>query len=474
MSAGPDKIIISAEVAGRKKILGAIEVTMNARMDESINQGMQRCGQKLLIEMLEAVDKRFQQTKAREWENRGRKKRQIVTSIGWVPFKRRVYKDSEGHWRRPLDEMLELKPKRHYTQSVKEKAGYLVSELAYRKAGSVMGWLVGTDISHTTMGRLMQEVGQSLEAEEDEQRERVFEQGEELEAGKQAAEVLYGESDGVWISLQGEEQQKTEVRVGILYTGKKVIAEGRNRLENKVVVTKIVKNCQEWQETMLKTAYENYDLDSTTQMIIGGDGGRWVRQSFDLLGLPSEFVLDRYHLYRNARRAYGFSAQTDTWIHQITQEGLDAALPAMLQALSKAPQAKAKKMRRFIQYLVNNRDGLLDLDCRAHLQPGFHRLGAIEGNVDKLVVRRLKGRGRSWSFDGAKAMLAVCRNQNKLKQGAFIPFEKHLVGKPRKVEMRKQDNGDWLQAGVPSLYSSHKNRPWARILRERIHPSGVL
>ena len=253
-----------------------------------------------------------------------------------------------------------------------------------------------------------------------------------------------------------------------------MIAEGRNRLENKVVVTKIVKNSQEWQETMLKTAYENYDLDSTTQMIIGGDGGRWVRQSFDLLGLPSEFVLDRYHLYRNARRAYGFSAQTDTWIHQITQEGLDAALPAMLQALSKAPQAKAKKMRRFIQYLVNNRDGLLDLDCRAHLQPGFHRLGAIEGNVDKLVVRRLKGRGRSWSFDGAKAMLAVCRNQNKLKQGAFIPFEKHLVGKPRKVEMRKQDNGDWLQAGVPSLYSSHKNRPWARILRERIHPSGVL
>ena len=474
MSAGPDKIIISAEVAGRKKILGAIEVTMNARMDESIYQGMQRCGQKLLIEMLEAVDKRLQQTVAREWENRGRKKRQMITSNGWILFKRRVYKDREGHWRRPLDEMLGVKSKQHYTLSVKEKAGYLVSELAYRKAGSVLGWLIGTDISHTTTGRLMQEVGQSLEAEEDEQRERVFEQGEDLEPGKQTAEVLYGESDGVWISLQGEERRKTEVRVGILYTGKKVIAEGRKRLENKVVVTKIVKNSQEWQETMLKTAYENFDLDSTTQMIIGGDGGKWVRQSFDLLGLSSEFVLDRFHLYRDARRAYGFIAQTDTWIHQITQDGLDAVLPDMLQALSKAPQAKAKKMRQFIQYLVNNRDGLLDPDCRVHLQPGFHRLGAIEGNVDKLVVKRLKGRGRSWSLVGAKAMLAVCRHQNKLKQGAFQPFEKHLAAKPLKVENKKHDNGDWLQAGVPSLHSAHKNRPWARILRERIHPSGVL
>jgi RNase P protein component len=100
----------------------------------------------------------------------------------------------------------------------------------------------------------MKEVGQSLNLEDEEQLERVFECGEGLESGKQVAEVLYGESDGVWICLQGEERKKTEVRVGILYTGKKVIATGRNRLENKVVVTKIVKNSQEWQETLLKTA----------------------------------------------------------------------------------------------------------------------------------------------------------------------------------------------------------------------------
>jgi hypothetical protein len=424
--------------------------------------------------MLEVADDRLRQTEARDWENRGRKGRQIVTCNGYIQYKRRVYKDQEGNWRKPLDEMLGLKPKKHYTLSVKEKAGYLVSEMAYRESASVLDWLIGTAISHTTTGRLMKEVGQSLNSEDEEQLERVFECGEGLESGKQVAEVLYGESDGVWICLQGEERKKTEVRVGILYTGKKVIATGRNRLENKVVVTKIVKNSQEWQETLLKTAYENYDLDSTTQMIVGGDGARWVRQSFDLLGLPSEFVLDRYHLYRNARRAYGFNAQTGDWIHQITQEGLEAALPDMLEALSKAPPAKAKKMREFIQYLLKNRDGLLDPDCRAHLQTGIHRLGAIEGNVDKLVVRRLKGRGRSWSLEGARAMLAVCRHKDKLKQAAFKPFEKHPVEKLHKRKKIKPDKAEWLQAGVPSLYSSHKNRPWARILRERIHPSGVL
>jgi len=474
MSVKTDKVIIAAVVAGRKINLEAFDVTLDERMDESIYQGLQRCGRKLQEKMLQVVDERLQQTMARDWKNKGRKDRQIVTCNGFIKYKRRVYIDEEGNWRRPLDEMLELKPKKHYTLSVKEKASYLVSELAYRGSASVLDWMIGTAISHTTTGRLMKEVGHSLNAEDEERLEQVFEHGEELEAGKQEVEVLYGESDGVWISLQGEDQKKTEVRVGILYTGKKAIAEGRNRLENKVAVTKIVKNSQEWQETLLKTAYENYDLDSTTQVIVGGDGAKWVRQSFDLLGLPREFVLDRYHLYRNARQAYGFTAQTGNWIHQITQEGLEAALPDMLHALSKASPAKAKRMRQFVQYLVKNRDGLLDPDCRAHLQPGIHRLGAIEGNVDKLVVKRLKGRGRSWSLDGAKAMLAVCRHKDKLKQGAFKPFEKSPTEKHRKDKKAKEDKGEWLQAGVPSLYSSHKNRPWARILRDRIHPSGVL
>ena len=216
----------------------------------------------------------------------------------------------------------------------------------------------------------MLRVGQSLEAEEEKAYNRVFEQGEVPEAGKIPVKVLHGESNGVYISLKREQQKKTEVRVGILYTGKKAIAEGRKRLENKVVVTKIVENSQEWQETQLKVAYENYDLDNITRMITGGDGGRGEHQSFDYLDLPREFVLDRFHLYRDARRAFGFYAQADAWIFKIRTEGLESVLPDMLTALSKAPHAQTKRMRRLIEYFVNNREGLLDPDCRAHLQPG--------------------------------------------------------------------------------------------------------
>ena len=475
MTASTVKIIIAAEIEDRKVELESMALKIDEDLDECIYQGMQSAGKRLYGELLQAVDDGIQEVVPKGWENTGREKRQVTTSLGTVQFKRRVYKDETGRRRKLLDEIVGFEKYSRYSLSVMQKGCYLASELAYREAADVLGWLIGDYISHSAIGRMVRQVGENYQAEEEAQREGIFEDGKDLEAGGIPAKVLYGESDGVWISLQREAKRKTEVRVGILYTGKRAVGVGRKALENKVPVTKIVENSQEWQEIMLKTAYTHYDLSNTKQMMVGGDGNRWVRQSFDMVGLPTEFVLDRYHLYREARRAFGFTSQTESWIRQICEEGLEAVMPEMLQAMSQAPPRAAQRMHKFLQYLINNRDGLLDPDCRTHLKTRVSNLGAIEGNVDKLVVRRLKGRGRSWRIEGAKAMLAVCRHKRDLKQNAFKPFQK-----PEKVEKKKyrtkhvRDDAKWLQAGVPSLRLCHSNRPWARILNDIIHPQGVL
>lgn len=93
--------------------------------------------------------------------------------------------------------------------------------MPYREAAEVLSWLIGDFISHSTLGRMVWQVGKSYQEEEEDQRERVFEQADEIEPRRIPAKVLYGESDGVWISLQREEKRKAEVRVGILYTEKK-------------------------------------------------------------------------------------------------------------------------------------------------------------------------------------------------------------------------------------------------------------
>ncbi|MBE0509061.1 MAG: ISLre2 family transposase [Marinospirillum sp.] len=475
MTASTVKLIITAEVAGQRFDLGKVDIQISGKLDEVINQGMQSMGTALYGAILQGVDDGLRETAPTGWQNIGREKRTIMTCVGSVTYKRRVYKDTTGKRRKPVDEVLGIDPYGRYSLGVQQKGSYLASELPYREAADILSWLIRNHVSHSTIGRMIRAVGASLQAEEQDRLEQVFEKGARLEPGRVPAKVLYGESDGVFVPLQREAKKKVEVRVGVMYTGKKVIGVGRKALENKVVVTKIVKNSQEWQETILKTAYEHYDLSKTAQMVVGGDGNSWVKQSFDLLGLPTVFVLDRYHLYRNARRAFGHTHKTETWIRKICEGDLETVLSEMLAVVAKSPPRKADGMKAFIKYLINNRDGLLDPDCRSHLQPGLGNLGGIEGNVDKLVVRRLKGRGRSWRLDGVKAMLAVCRHKEELRLGAFKPFMKSDDGcQPKNTYQKKIDYGEWLQADVPAIHLCHSGRPWAKVLKEIVHPRGVL
>ena len=471
MTASTVTLIISAEVSGQRVELGTAEIPISEKLDESIYQGMQGMGQALYGAILQGIDDGLRETAPEGWQNMGREQRTVMTCVGSVTYKRRVYKDKQGKRRKPIDEVLGIVPYGRYSLGVQQQGSYLASELPYREAADILSWLIRNHVSHSSIGRMIRFVGGSYQAEEQDRIERVFERGEELEPGRIQAKVLYGESDGVFIPLQRETKKKVEVRVGVLYTGKKAIGVGRRALENKVVVTKIVENSQEWKETVFRTAYEHYDLSKTSQLIVGGDGNSWVKQSFDLLELPTVFVLDRYHLYRNARRAFGFTLKTETWIRKICEGDLEGVLSDMLAVAAKSPPRKAKDMKAFIQYLINNKDGLLDTDCRSHLQTGLGNLGGIEGNVDKLVVRRLKGRGRSWRLDGVKAMLEVCRHKEELRQGAFKTFIKSSdCCQPKKGRQKKIDYGEWLQADVPAIHLCHSGRPWAKVLKEIIHP----
>jgi hypothetical protein len=475
MTASTVKLIITAEVAGQRYELGKVNFPIGEKLDEAINQGIQGMGTALYGAILQGVDDGFRKTTPKGWKNVGREERTIMTSVGSITYKRRIYKDTTGKRRKTVDEVLGIERYGRYSLGVQQKGSYLASELPYREAADILSWLIRNYVSHSAIGRMIRTVGASLQAEEQDRLEQVFEKGARLEPGRISARVLYGESDGVFVPLQREGKKKVEVRVGVMYTGKRVIGVGRKALENKVVVTKIVKNSQEWQETILKTAYEHYDLSKTVQMVVGGDGNSWVKQSFDLLGLPTIFVLDRYHLYRNARRAFGYTTKTETWIKMICEGDLETVVSEMMAVIAKSPPRKADGMKAFIKYLINNIDGLLDSDCRSHLIPGLGNLGGIEGNVDKLVVRRLKGRGRSWRLDGVNAMLAVCRHKEELRQGAFKPFMKNRADNQQKnVHKKKIDYGEWLQADVPAIHLCHSGRPWAKVLRDVVHPRGVL
>jgi hypothetical protein len=442
-----------------KVSIGAVEDSIH-----SLTVGL---GQQVLQGVIQVLDDRIARNVPAGWRNVGTEMRWMVSSLGAVRYQRRVYQDEQGRRRKPIDDLLGLPPYVRMSGRVREMGSSLACSGTYRLAADQLSYLTKTAISHSALQRMVWSVGNRIADGEEAERRRIFEGGDVLEGGKISAPVLYGESDGVWVHLQREERRSTEVRVAILSTGRKQVGKDRFRLENKCCVTAIGMNSEMWQEHILREAHLAYDLTQTRILISGGDGNQWVRHSFDRMGLPQQFVLDRFHLHRAARRAYQDRGEARRVVSRLRHEGFNAVAPELQQHLQQAEGNQQKLLLDFYRYVHNNQDGLLDLEYRACSIPAC--LGAIEGNVDKLVVHRMKGRGCSWRLPGVRAMLALCRNADQLRSHAYRYLPLQTPPRTYHTTQSLVEYSETTQGSMPVFQGPHQNRPWVRSLHRLIY-----
>ncbi len=425
-------------------------------------------GTRLLGGVIQVLEDQLRQEVPEGWQNVGTEARTLVSSLGAIRYRRRIYVDEQGERRKPVDELLGVRRYERLSGRVKEIGASLASTQTYRLAADQLSFLTRTDISHNTVQRMAWGVGERIQAGEEAQRQRVFESGEELPAGQIEAPVLYGESDGVWIHLQREEKPSAEVRVAVMSSGRKLIGSCRYRLENKHAVTALEVNSEQWQEQILREAHLTYALEKTGVLICGGDGGAWVRHSFERLGLTEYFVLDRFHLQRAARRAFANKETARQVVARMRQEGYEAVSSELQRYLQKTEAKPHEKLLEFQEYVSHNQEGLMDLPQRG-LTVG-PCLGAIEGNVDKLVAQRMKNRGCSWCLRGAKVMLALLRHREALRSHAYAYLP--LSTPPRTYRAPQLLGVEYehaFQAALPIFSGPDQNQPWVQKLHEWIY-----
>jgi hypothetical protein len=437
-------------------------------LESGISQVVQEMGNKIFLAGIEGLDRDIRKSVPVGWRNIGTEERSILSSMGWIRYQRHIYQDDQGRRRKPVDEILGVERYGRDSQRVREMGAYLACEGTYRRAASQMSWLMKREVSHSSIQRMVWQVGNRIADGEEAERSRVFEAGAAIPKGKVKAEVLYGESDGVWLHLQREKRRSVEVRVATLYSGKKSLGKNRYRLADKCSIITLGLSGEAWQEQVLKAAHRYYDLDQTKVLISGGDGNQWVRRTFQRIGLPQEFVLDRFHLSRAARRAIGDRAEAQEMVMTLRQKGFPAVHQELKQRIEQASGKEKVKLKQFYQYIHCQQDGLLDLSHRGYSSQ-LGNLGAIEGNVDKLVIHRMKGRGCCWKLHGARAMLALCQNREALKQLAFHykPLETPLQKKYRDV--KSIDRSDKLCGGMPVFIGPDQDKPWVKELYRYVH-----
>jgi hypothetical protein len=462
------KISITTEINGKavnrevKAEAGSLDGELIKIMSEMIRETI-RGG-------LEAIDDQIREGEASGWKNLGREKRRVITAVGEVEIKRRVYRDGEGKRRKPLDEMVGLERYQRETNVVRMMGAWLATQNSYREAADELSYLVRKQITHSKIQRMVWSIGNAL-ADMEETEIEQWDGSEDWEE-KIKAPILFGESDGVMISLQREKQRKVEARVGIMYTGKKTVAVGRKRLENKVCMTKIVRNSKEWKLTLQKMADKHYDLSAVEHLITGGDGNTWVKQSFDYLWVKKrDNVLDRFHLYRASKTAMGFNRETMQMVEKMRRKGFGDVEDELNEAYKNARGRKKVSIARYIRYLEDNQNSLMDVQVSEYGPP--LSLGGIEGNVDKLVARRMKGRGRSWRMPGARAMVTLCRYRPQLRNLTLkLIFQQSEYSPTRRKKTVSYDT--WLHGTLPLLSGKNQSKPWVMELKRKFHNRRVL
>ena len=395
------------------------------------------------------------------------------TVLGRVHVMRRQYRDKAGAYRYLLDEFLGVRKYLKTTLKLVELVADLVTQMTFRRSAEVLDKTTPLHLSAQSLLNLLERVAAPY-IEEGEAKVREFlETGALPEAeGRKAAQVLV-EADGVYLSLQREKQRKAEVKTVIGYEGWWKEGKSRYRTLNKFSYADVASSDECWASISLRLQ-QRYGEGGMGRLIVGGDGAPWIREGADYLG--GIFQLDHYHLNREITLALGRDRASVDLVREACRHGdLVTALDRLSEVRAKMRGEAAKRVGRLYRYLVDNRAGLRDYRLDLGEQGKTLRsTGAIEGNVDKLVVKRMKNQGMNWTIRGIRRMLCIrlLRLEGKLPDrlradsgGHGPPVVPRSSVERLMPRAAKRGSIDYWQVGLPALNGPHPNRPWVTYLR---------
>lgn len=447
--------------------------------EEKIFRQVCEQGQREAEEYLKKLEEALFEQRPASWRVVGYRGRMLVTRFGEVRIRRRLYRDESGTYHFLLDEYLGLKAHQAATPKMQLICVKLCGEMSYRKAADVLeDWLAGL-LSHSTCWRMLQRIGRAAVSAETAAVEAVFVRGEvEPEVGERCVERLYMEVDGVYVRLQRQSKKHMELCSAIAYEGWERLPSAREayRLCEKRVYCHAGEQFSFWEGVSLAWAGK-WDLSRIQETILGGDGAGWIRNG------ATEFPgaiwqLDSYHLARACGQALG--AQMGQALYQALREGQASQAQELLQTAG-APLRKSKQSQQAYRWVtrVAEEGWGLDWRCRQNVTSDTARgLGCMEGNQAHLLAARMKGKGRSWSPNGARNMAKIREliSNQEVCRWCYrqVHMEKPHIHQIRPRPQRTTDPSQYLQVYVPALYGPFPNKPWVQRLRQLSHPAHLL
>ena len=324
---------------------------------------------------------------------------------------------------------------------VQKLLGKLVSRLTLSEAVDTFTSILPLPMSERQALNLIQPIGEALREQEEEQVQALFEPAanKETHASEQGAVLgpsircLSIETDGVMARMrrgsvtmeEAEAKRKgdvyREIKVGAVFEG----IPGRERselvpgvfLDEPGPITYVARrlNVEEFGRLLYALAHR-CGLDRALEVVILGDGARWIRHVVEDHFPNAVQIVDLYHarehLWNVANAVYGSATpQGAAWAKQADERLSHGQIEDLIQMIEKLPSIPALPgASRSIpeieaEYFLSNAQRMRYPTFRAK---GMHiGSGIAEAACKTVVSTRAKKSGMRWTPDGLDAVLAL-------------------------------------------------------------------
>ena len=335
---------------------------------------------------------------------------------GEVTYQRMVYEvieeDGTKRFVYLLDETLELDHVGLISTNMAELLVKGITELSYRECAAKVSEMTGQTISAMGVWNVIQALGEKVYNEEATLTEE-YKKGHVK--GEKEVPVLFEETDGVYIKLQGkdrkkEKQDKAEIKIGIAYDGWRKTGPERYALENKVVVAGFSK-AKEFQEYREAVIAQEFNLDEVSQRILNAEGASWIKKVKDK---STCFQLDPFHRNKEVKEKIHERTAREAVLELLREEEIEEVFRYLeIYWNSLSDDDEIQDVEELIRYYENNREGLLPYQSQGLDLPEppegleYRNMGTMENHVWSVIAKRMKHGHRSWSRRGGNHLAKI-------------------------------------------------------------------
>jgi len=370
-------------------------------------------------------------------QNRGKRGLILATVFGKVRFPRqRVYCKTCKQWVIPLNEALGLheEEKERTTIALQQLSSLYAANQPYRQAQKAVADITQDTeaISHQQIKLIVAQEGKQLRQYEEHKRKDISygvirEMVDEIRTGQPRSPTCLGRFyiclDGILVRSHKGKRHWHEGKIGFLCTDERepVGRKGRLRIPRKRYISSY-ENSAVFGSRVYAEAVK-MGMRKYVEVILLGDGARWIREVRIQCFPYAIYILDWYHLHRKVCRAFRYAFPKDKALRSklrrpITkllwkgqkEEALKLLEELYIQLLSEGKQdllEKREGMEELISYVKSNWEGIVDY-CQMQKDGYLIASTLVEGAANLVVAKRQKKRhGMRWSRSGADSLCAL-------------------------------------------------------------------